>query len=469
MSERVPTGIERFDDLIEGGFPPGSIVLVAGGPGTGKTILASHFIYNGAEVYGDPGVYVSIAERREEFLRNMSKFGMDFARLEEDGKVRLVDLVAVKPTALEAVMEKIQDEVAGMKAKRLVVDPFTPLSEAPAEKADRIAMQHVFNNILKASACTTLLTAEVPMDARGIGRGIEEFAADGVMTLDYEIGKGEVSRYVTIRKLRGTSHEQGMRSFVIGGRGFEVLPQFRHIPLRLEERERMLTEIAALDVALGGGIPFGAVCLVEVNGIANFRPLYTAILKTAVEKENGLTYVLSSRESPMDVTTVFGKYGIDVDQLRKEQRLDFVDYYQRKMMIDEEETISLAPGKLDATSLLILLKDILERTRRGGRRAWLASNVIDEINLMGVEDYFRFFAQLVSMIRRGTDVYLPYVNSEALEPRHLEMIRTFADVIIQIRVRGGEHILRVAKTPDGSMSTAYRMVFQPEPPYFKLV
>jgi circadian clock protein KaiC len=54
MSEnRVPTGIDGLDPLIEGGFPRGSLVLLAGNPGTGKTIFSMQFLYNGAEDFPD--------------------------------------------------------------------------------------------------------------------------------------------------------------------------------------------------------------------------------------------------------------------------------------------------------------------------------------------------------------------------------------------------------------------------------
>ncbi|MDI6807071.1 MAG: ATPase domain-containing protein, partial [Candidatus Aenigmarchaeota archaeon] len=54
--ERTSTGIPGLDKLIEGGYPKGSVVLVSGGPGTGKTLLGLQFIYQGAKA-NEPGVY----------------------------------------------------------------------------------------------------------------------------------------------------------------------------------------------------------------------------------------------------------------------------------------------------------------------------------------------------------------------------------------------------------------------------
>ena len=62
MAERVPTGIEGFDGLIEEGLPKESIVIVAGSPGSGKTTFAAQFLYDGASKSAERGIYVCFAE-----------------------------------------------------------------------------------------------------------------------------------------------------------------------------------------------------------------------------------------------------------------------------------------------------------------------------------------------------------------------------------------------------------------------
>ena len=61
---RVPTGIEEFDDFVEGGFPRGYMILLAGTAGAGKTIFASQYIYHGLSKLNESSVYVSFAENR---------------------------------------------------------------------------------------------------------------------------------------------------------------------------------------------------------------------------------------------------------------------------------------------------------------------------------------------------------------------------------------------------------------------
>lgn len=94
MEERVPTGIEGLDELIEGGFPRGSLILLAGNPGTGKTIFGMQFLYRGAKNYGEKGIYVSFSESKEVISHNMSKvFGFEIKEKNED--VKILDLTTV--------------------------------------------------------------------------------------------------------------------------------------------------------------------------------------------------------------------------------------------------------------------------------------------------------------------------------------------------------------------------------------
>ena len=80
MSERISTGNEQLDTLLDGGFLRNSMILLAGNPGAGKTILSSNFIYQGA-LLDEPGVYACFAETRKRLIQDMKKFGIDFEKV----------------------------------------------------------------------------------------------------------------------------------------------------------------------------------------------------------------------------------------------------------------------------------------------------------------------------------------------------------------------------------------------------
>lgn len=93
--------------LFSGGFPKGSLIVLAGCPWAGKTVFSAIFLYHGCVDHADKGVYVSFAESREAFYENMESFGYDFKKLEENGKFQFLDLLTVKEEGISAVIEQI--------------------------------------------------------------------------------------------------------------------------------------------------------------------------------------------------------------------------------------------------------------------------------------------------------------------------------------------------------------------------
>ena len=61
---KVETGIRGLDNMLRGGFPEGRMILVMGGPGTGKTIFCSQSLHYGAANQGEKTVYISLDENK---------------------------------------------------------------------------------------------------------------------------------------------------------------------------------------------------------------------------------------------------------------------------------------------------------------------------------------------------------------------------------------------------------------------
>ncbi|MCK4313278.1 KaiC 1, partial [Candidatus Bathyarchaeota archaeon] len=67
MPKKIATGIRGLDELVGGGFPEGRVILIIGGPGAGKTIMCSQFLYKGISEYQENGVFVSLDESKNNF------------------------------------------------------------------------------------------------------------------------------------------------------------------------------------------------------------------------------------------------------------------------------------------------------------------------------------------------------------------------------------------------------------------
>ncbi len=181
---RVPTGINNLDNLIEGGIPRGSLVLLAGNPGTGKTVFGMQFLCKGAEDCRENGIYVSFAESEETIMYNMSKlFGRDLVN-EVNGKVKILDFTTVTEKGLATILEMIVKEVTALKAKRLVIDSFSAMAQAFKEPIEaRSILHNILGKLVRNLGCTTILIVEVPIGIEKIGISVEEFVADGVIIL----------------------------------------------------------------------------------------------------------------------------------------------------------------------------------------------------------------------------------------------------------------------------------------------
>jgi KaiC/GvpD/RAD55 family RecA-like ATPase len=221
---RVKTGIEGFDDLVDGGVIKGEVILLAGTTGSGKTIFSTQFIYNGVTRYGEKGVYATFEEDEASLQRNMLKLGMDLEKLEKTGRIKVVGLQAMKEAGLNANLDYILETVRELKAERLVIDSITALFMGTGEQFEYRTLMHLFYKILKKIGCTTIMTCSIPAGSATLGLGIEEFIADSVIILENVVAGAELKTRFLIRKMRGTSHSRTYHDVLIGERGLKIVP-----------------------------------------------------------------------------------------------------------------------------------------------------------------------------------------------------------------------------------------------------
>jgi len=237
MIQRVPTGVKGFDELIEGGFPNETLVLIAGGPGAGKTTFSSQFLYSGAVEYGDKGVFVCFAETKKAFIRNALRFGWDFERLENERRIMILDLSTVKEAGIQNNLDIILKNVTEMGARRLVIDSFTAMAMALKEAIDIRYLVHLLYNFLQKIGCTTILISDTPYGSQQIGSGVEEFIADGILLMQTRFDEGgELRRELRILKMRSTNHSKKTHQYDITDRGAVILPTPRRRKKAAEDK-----------------------------------------------------------------------------------------------------------------------------------------------------------------------------------------------------------------------------------------
>jgi len=271
--EMVPTGVCGLDELIGGGFPRKSLIVLAGNPGAGKTILSAQFLYRGCVDYGECGVYASLAESREQFIWEMRGFGFNFEKLEEEGRFRFHESLTAKEAAAPAVLESILEEIGKTGAKRLVIDSFSSLAQAFKEPHEaRIILHTILSRVVRYMGCTTILIVEIPYGEEKIGLGVEEFVADGIIVLRKRRLDGRLLRDLEILKMRGTPTPEVQAVFTLKGE-FKAFPPFKPKPVenprrfkpQPDKKEYFSTGSQEMDKMLGGGYPRGSTVLIEIG------------------------------------------------------------------------------------------------------------------------------------------------------------------------------------------------------------
>jgi circadian clock protein KaiC len=315
--ERISTGITGLDSLIEGGIPRGFTVLVAGNPGTGKTILASHFLIDGLNK-GENGLYVSFSESKDQFFTNLEKLEMNFKDFEQQKKFVFLDFTSITPQGMKDALEEILATIIETKVKRLVIDSISAISYSYQNQVvnARIILQTVLGKIMRLEGVTSLLIAEIPTGRDVIGLGIEESITDGNIWLKH--GSSDASPLtLKVFKMRGSRIVKEPHVCVINsGRGMTLYPKQSLNMTYHATNERVASGISGIDQRTGGGFLNGtATCVVGAAGTGKTTFAFQFIAEGIKRGEAGIFYSLE--ESTDDIRRMAENFGYDVKDLER--------------------------------------------------------------------------------------------------------------------------------------------------------
>ncbi|HIH30726.1 TPA: hypothetical protein HA243_04955 [Candidatus Micrarchaeota archaeon] len=221
--QRVRTGLVGLDKILLGGLPAGSITLLSGACGTGKSTFAMQFLYNGAKYMNEPGVYITLEEDPKKLMQNMTLFGWDV-----EGLIAKKKLMVIKPEVykFESIKQIISDAIDKIGAKRLVVDSYSVLLtyfSDPYEIRNGLVQ---LDREIKKMDCTALVISDIKDNSEIFSTtGVEEFIVDGVIVLYLLKMHGhpfDFERAIAVRKMRATRHPLKTYPFHIGNDGIEI-------------------------------------------------------------------------------------------------------------------------------------------------------------------------------------------------------------------------------------------------------
>lgn len=234
MIKRIKSGIPGFDELVGGGIPERSVILLSGIAGTGKTTFAFQFLWEGLKS-DENGIYVALEEHPTQVRKNMEDFGWNVREFEEKKKIAFVDaftsaigkvkeyekFIVQDISDINEFTEVLKNAVKDISAKRIVVDSITTLFTSRTPTTPRNILLQLKRTIY-ALGCTAIFVNQLNTAERGSGGAGIEHLADGIIKLDLTESNGELKRSILVWKMKGTAHSLKRHPFEITSSGIVV-------------------------------------------------------------------------------------------------------------------------------------------------------------------------------------------------------------------------------------------------------
>jgi len=236
--QRVATGVKGLDDMLGGGFVPGTTVLVRGAPGVGKTSLALQFLIHGAKKCNEPGLLITFEEFPHSLYRDAEELGWDLKELESSGRLHLVfTSPEVFLASLESPDSRLNQLIIEKGIRRLVLDSASHFRRLADDAHDLRQIYSVVANGLRREGVTAMLLGEEGRSQyRRADKGGLSFIVDAIILMRYVEIESAIQRAIVVLKMRGSQHSRSICRYEIGPGGLKVMDAF-------EGREGLLSGI----------------------------------------------------------------------------------------------------------------------------------------------------------------------------------------------------------------------------------
>jgi circadian clock protein KaiC len=257
------TAVPGLDLLLGGGLPPGAVVVVAGVPGVGKTILAQQMCYANGTAKRKCVYYTTVSESHSKLVSHLEEFSFfDMPALGTRVEyIHLGDFLRPAADGLEPMVSEIVRKTLDEEPSLVVIDSVKMLRDFADEREFRGALYDLANRVGQTGTVLLLVGEYTGEELRN---GIEFSLADGILQLEYEAREPIDRRWIRIMKMRGGSHRSGKHTFRIGPDGIEVFPRIETLePLTpVPVSGRFPSGIPGLDGLMSGGARRGDATLV---------------------------------------------------------------------------------------------------------------------------------------------------------------------------------------------------------------
>jgi circadian clock protein KaiC len=262
--KRMVTGVAGLDVVLNGGLEQGAVVVLAGAPGTGKTILAQQMCFAAGTAAHKCVYYTTVSEPHTKLVRHLEPFNF-FDTVALGSRVEHIHLGDFlrpgRPDGLQPMVAEIVRKTLDEEPSVVVIDSAKMLHDFAGERELRSAVYDLTANFAETGAVLLLVGEYTPGELAG---GIEFSLADGIIQLEYQVREPVDRRTLRVVKMRGGRHVPGKHTFHIGPDGIEVFPRIETlIPATVTPLSgSMRTGIPGLDKLMPAGMRRGDATLI---------------------------------------------------------------------------------------------------------------------------------------------------------------------------------------------------------------
>jgi circadian clock protein KaiC len=455
------TGVFGLDQILNGGLPRNHIYLIDGSPGTGKTTLALQFLMEGVE-NGEPGLYVTLSESREELLGVASSHGWSLDGIEifelatdkahetEESYTLFHPAEVELQQTIDAVLTRVQE----LNPMRVAFDSLSEMRLLAREplrfRRQILAMKQFF----VGRESTVLL-----LDDKTSPEGDLQLhsLAHGVVILEHvALEYGSERRRLQVTKIRGARFRGGYHDFRITRGGLKVYPRILHDTPRSDFSGQILSSGSKrLDQLVGGGITCGTSLLITGAAGTGKSVLCTQFANAAVKREERvLFYLFDERLSTFKLRS--RALGIDLDEA-----LD-----KGQLRIQQVEPTDLSPGEFASQVVSAVEKDRISLVVIDSINGYMQSMPEERLLPIQVHELLSFLSNngvtcIMTLVQHGIfgnpvdeAAEVSYLADTVMLMRYFEVHGSVRQAISVVKKRSGNHerTIREFKVGPGGLS-----------------
>ncbi len=444
---RISTRIEGLDHILAGGLPEGCVVLIAGVPGSGKTMLANQIVFNNATLENKALVITTISEP----LAKMVRFTQEYAFFDVNKIGSAVIYEDISSDLLnqngETAVERITKLVQKHSPAFLVVDSFKILSDLAESPASFRRMMYKLVATLATLPCTAFLIGEY--ETSDLNTSAEFVAVDAVIELRNQLLGLRDYRSLRVAKLRGSDYVSGEHTLCITNQGVMIFPRFVTPPCPVTYTvtgEQVATGIKGLDELFGKGILRGTATLVAGEpGTGKTVTSLHFLLNGAQAGEPGV--YISFQEDPSQLKHIANNFGFDIDELQQQGMLRMFYTSPVELNVDQHAPLMLREIEaLNAQRVVIdSITDFQASTSRDTDRYFnYIYALVQHFKNLSITSFFT--AEMSEMFGTGimmTGVGISHIVDNVILLRYVEVEQLVRRVLTVLKARGSAHSTQV--------------------------